>query len=124
MKSRPVRPQVKVIVCGSASFDDRAKVRNALDRLHARREITLLIHGANPGPDVHAAEWAKDRGVEVRAFPSVNKRDRHADDTDKHYSMMQLGPDGLVAFPGDFFSADLVRYAEGRGVRPWYPYGP
>jgi hypothetical protein len=121
---RPVRPQVKIIVCGSASFDDRTKVRNALDRLHARREIVLLMHAGNPGPDAHAGEWAGDRGVPLKVFPPTNQRNRHADDDQRRFEMFREGPTGIVAFSGDFFTQDLLEEAEAQGIKPWRPYGP
>ena len=121
--ARPVRPKVKIIVCGSASFDDRTKVRNALDRLHARREVVLLMTAGNPGPDGHAGEWAKDRGVPLKVFPSQNQRDRHADDDQRRFLMFHEGPTGVVAFPGDFFTDELIAEAEVQGIQPWRPYG-
>lgn len=121
--TRPLRPQVTIIVCGSASFDDRAKVRAALDRLHARREIVLLMHAANPGPDLHAGAWANDRGVPMKVFPAMNKRDRHADDDQRRLEMFREGPDGVVAFPADFYTEDLLAEAAIRGIKAWRPYG-
>jgi len=39
-----------VIVFGGRDYDDRDRVFAALDRVHERQAITLLVHGARHGP--------------------------------------------------------------------------
>jgi hypothetical protein len=52
-----------VIVCGGRDYADGAFVFLALDYLHARRGIDLLIEGGQTGADRHARHWAESLGV-------------------------------------------------------------
>jgi hypothetical protein len=36
---------MRVLVCGGRDFDDLTLLGDALERVHARHVITLLIHG-------------------------------------------------------------------------------
>ncbi|CAQ71565.1 SLOG family protein [Cupriavidus taiwanensis] len=42
------------LVTGGREYDDREWVWAVLDRVHARRTITLLIQGEATGADAHA----------------------------------------------------------------------
>jgi hypothetical protein len=57
-----------LLVTGSRSITDRAKVFAALDAYVRKHEqqLTLLIHGGAIGVDTLAGEWAQERGVPVK----------------------------------------------------------
>jgi hypothetical protein len=58
---------MRVLITGGRSFENRYLLVEALDRLHEERGITTLIHGAAKGADALAGKWAWTRGIEVIA---------------------------------------------------------
>jgi SLOG family YspA-like protein len=58
---------MRVLVCGGRDFDDLPLLGDALERVHARHVITLLIHGGAQGADIAAHHWAGFK--RVLAFP-------------------------------------------------------
>ena len=69
---------MRVLVCGSRTFEDEGTLNRALDGLVWQRgfRCTTLIHGAARGADLLAAEWARitneydDGDIEILAFPA------------------------------------------------------
>lgn len=115
---------MKVLVCGGRNYWKPSQVNRALARLHAERGITLLIHGDAPGADKMADAWAKEVGVEVRAFPANWDAFGPGAGPIRNQCMLDYGkPDGVVAFPGGAGTADMVKRAEEAGLKVWKPYG-
>ena len=115
---------MKLLVCGGRDYTDRAALCAALDRVHARRGIELIIHGAARGADTLAAEWAKVRGIPSRPFPALWDVDGKAAGFIRNQRMLDCGkPDGLAAFPGGRGTADMINRARSAGVPVWQPYG-
>lgn len=117
-------PNMRILVCGGRNFWQPSKVNRALAHLHATRGITLLIHGAAPGADKLADDWAKAAGVERLPFPAdwagLGKRAGPV----RNQQMLDEGaPDAVVAFPGGDGTRDMVRRAKACGLRVWRPYG-
>jgi|JI9StandDraft_1071089.scaffolds.fasta_scaffold123601_3 hypothetical protein len=54
---------MKVAVVGSRDFTERQRLYSKLDRLQAKRQITLVISGGARGVDTFAVDWAKSRGI-------------------------------------------------------------
>lgn len=114
-----------LLVCGGRAYSDRAAVYAALDRAHAHRPITLLVHGGASGADSLSAEWARERGVRCRAF-TISKHEwrvhgRAAGPMRNARMLAEARPDGVVAFPGGAGTADMVRQARAAGVPVWTP---
>lgn len=61
---------IRLLVCGGRDFRDRWAIYNRLDMIRADRGISCIISGAASGADHIAANWAKDRGVDLREFPA------------------------------------------------------
>jgi hypothetical protein len=61
---------MRVLVCGGRDFSDKVMLASALDAIHADRPFSLVIHGAAPGADTLAGEWADSRGIPVAPFPA------------------------------------------------------
>jgi len=61
---------MRVVVTGGRGFRDTSKSFSALDALHARRKITVLIAGEADGLDKRARVWAKRRGVPFLPMPA------------------------------------------------------
>lgn len=114
-----------LLVTGGRYYSNRDAVFSALDRAHAKRAITLLVHGGATGADALANEWAVARGIPHRAY-SVTKfewmRYGSAAGPIRNGRMLEEAkPDGVVAFPGGKGTADMIRRAEAAGLPIWRP---
>jgi hypothetical protein len=122
------RKPMRVIVCGGRDYWDKQAIFEALDRLHQTRGIDCVIHGAAKGADYLASQWAAARGVPCETYPADWDDINHPDavirsrKNGKPYNakagpirnqkMIDTGkPDGVVAFPGDKGTADMIRRA-------------
>lgn len=116
---------MRLLVCGGRDYAEREHVYACLDRLHAKRPVTLLIHGAAKGADSLAADWAKARGIEALPFPIAPEDwDRHGRNAGpmRNQTMLDKGtPEGVVAFPGGNGTADMVRRSQRAGLVVWFP---
>ena len=132
---------MRVLVCGGRTFGvapyngtsetveralfEAAWLFRALDRLHERKPITVLIHGAAAGADTHAGAWAKRRGVEVKPYPADWKTHPRTAGSIRNRLMLTDGrPELVVAFPGGKGTANMVALARGAGVQVWEPREP
>lgn len=103
-----------IIVCGGRGYADRAQLFKTLDSIHDHSTITLLVHGAAPGADSLAGEWAVDRGVPVRAFPADWKKNFRAAGPIRNQQMIdETDASVLVAFPGGKGTKDMI----GRAIK-------
>ncbi|SAL02898.1 hypothetical protein AWB80_08465 [Caballeronia pedi] len=114
---------MRLLVCGGRDFTDTLAVFGALDRAHAKREITLVIHGACPtGADNLAEKWAKSREIPYLGHPAPWKLyDKAAGPMRNRAMLEEWKPEGVVAFPGGSGTADMVRRARDAGVTVWEP---
>lgn len=62
---------LRLLVTGSRTYADTARLHATLDALHRKHAIEVLIHGACHlgGADILAGAWAESRGVPVAAYP-------------------------------------------------------
>lgn len=115
---------MRILVCGGRGYSRRIEAFMALDRLHERRLVTLIIHGAARGADEIADQWARMNNIERLPFPADWKLHGLAAGPLRNGRMLREGkPDGVVAFPGGRGTADMVKQAEAAGVKVWRPYG-
>ncbi|MEX3764514.1 DUF2493 domain-containing protein [Paraburkholderia phenoliruptrix] len=114
---------MRLIVCGGRDYDDWVAIYAALDRAHAKRPITLLIHGAcETGADKHAENWAKDREIPYLGVPAQwKKHGKRAGPLRNQKMLDHTEPAGVVAFPGGSGTADMTRRARGAGLKVWEP---
>lgn len=108
---------MRVLVCGGRDFTNRAYVLLTLDKLHAQRPISDLIHGGASGADALAGEWAAHkRGI--RRYISKPDWDRHgkAAGPIRNAHMLTWKPDLVVAFPGGKGTAHMVKIAREAGI--------
>ena len=115
------RPLVRVIVCGGRDFADRAAVYRALDHLHSLRSVVELIQGGAPGADRLAAEWAAERLVKATEVRADWNRYGPSAGPKRNRKMLELKPDGVVAFPGGRGTMDMISAATEAGVPVWHP---
>ncbi len=118
----PDRMGKVVIVCGGRDYDDKEAVFAALDKLHKKSRIGLLIHGSARGADTLAEKWAKSREVMYLGVPAQWSlgtgragplRNREMGDITKI--------DGLVAFPGGSGTEHMCNYAKTLNIPIWRP---
>lgn len=109
---------MRLLVCGGRDYADKERVFETLDRVHTKRQITLLIHGQATGADTLAKLWAKSRGVALVEFPANWTGEGDAAGPIRNQRMLDLvPPDGVVAFPGQAGTPDMCRRAEAAGVK-------
>jgi len=91
---------VRVLACGSRTFEDQAKVWKALDDLlNLSLTGVTIIHGAARGADSLAAEWAGSRRCPVEAFPADWKKYGKRAGYVRNRQMLDEGnPDLVLAF--------------------------
>ena len=107
----------RVLVCGGRDYNDRWKLESTLDIAHAEHGFIRLIHGAAPGADTLAGDWADKRGLAVVAYPADWKRHGKAAGPMRNQRMLEDGrPDVVIAFPGGSGTADMVRRAKEAGI--------
>lgn len=119
-----------MLVCGGRDYRDRAFVFRALDRAHAKRPITLVIHGACKdkrtgelcGADRWAQEWAVDREIPYLGVPARWTSEGNAAGPKRNARMLEVyRPEGVTAFPGGAGTADMTSQAKAAGLQVWEP---
>lgn len=125
---------MRVLVCGGRQFanpnvqgkppaevfEETCQLNEALDALHTKPGflITCIIHGAAPGADTAAANWADDHGVNVERYPAEWRLYGSAAGPMRNAKMLAQGmPDLVVAFPGNRGTRDMVRRANRAGIK-------
>ncbi len=114
---------MKILVCGGRDYADRERVYDALDAAHRRNRITELIHGAAPGADILAGEWAEERKVACKPFPADWRKHGKSAGPRRNQQMLEYGPEGVIALPGGSGTRDMVMRAMLAKVPVWRPYG-
>ena len=115
--TRKANEPMKILVCGGRDYYDSVKVYRILDALHAKAEITLLVHGDARGADTLAGMWAKDRKVPCMAYPANWTKHGTAAGPIRNKLMLKLEkPEIVVAFPGGSGTAHMRRIAENAGI--------
>lgn len=113
---------MRVLVCGGRDYADRDAVYSALDKLHAKVHITLIIEGGQTGADRLARDWAKLRGIEYETEDADWKRYGPAAGPIRNALMLtKHRPEGVVAFPGTKGTPDMCRRAVEAGLKVWKP---
>lgn len=119
-----------VIVCGGRDFADASFVVTALDALHRKTPITVLLNGGAEGADRHALVWAASAGVDRITYHANWKKYGTAAGPRRNADMLkaaisigaQLGETvGVVAFPGGPGTADMKRQSQNANVKVWEP---
>jgi hypothetical protein len=105
--------------CSSAAVvtDDCDKLNVVLRSLWLSCD-DVIIHGAAPGADTLAGQWAADKGIPVEAFPADWEKHGRAAGPIRNKQMLDDGkPDLVVAFPGGWGTANMCKQAREAGVR-------
>lgn len=113
---------MKALVCGGRDFTDRDALFAALDRAHAKRPLTMVIHGGAKGADTLAGQWASARGILSARVDALWDAHGKAAGPRRNRAMLELFPEGVIAFPGGAGTADMVAAAREAGVPVWQPF--
>jgi len=113
-----------VITCGGRGFDDWALVHATMVRYKSGTiptDLLVVIHGAARGADTYVANWCTLNGVEQWTFPANWTRFGGAAGPIRNARMLDVGLhfgiERVIAFPGGWGTADMVRRATEAGVR-------
>lgn len=113
---------VRIIVCGGRDYADRRHVSGVLDKIHTLRGVSEIIQGECPtGADRWAREWAVSYGIKLTRCRAEWEKYKKRAGPIRNRQMLELKPDGVVAFPGGAGTADMCRAAEESGVPVYRP---
>lgn len=110
---------MKVIVCGSRSWDDVAKMREVLDTLP---EGTVIVHGGAPGADKMAGSLARKRGFSPIVYPAQWDKHGKAAGPIRNRQMLDVElPDLVIAFWDGVSrgTKDMIDETERRRIELW-----
>lgn len=110
---------MRVLVCGGRDYSDSEFVHWCLNTLHARKAITLVIHGCASGADTFAEEWTREiDGCTSYGVPADWKKHGSRAGPVRNRLMLEHGkPDLVVAFDGGAGTRDMTSAATAAGVR-------
>lgn len=94
-------------------------LRETLDDFHKTLgPFTDLIHGAAPGADAHAAQWALKNRLTINSWKADWKRHGKAAGPIRNQQMIDNGkPDLVIAFPGGRGTADMIARAKAASIK-------
>lgn len=111
-----------ILVAGGRNYLNMSALTEALDRLHAKRPVTLLVHGAAKGADTLSGRWARDRSIACTPYPPSRKLDGPGWDWKYRRNARMLHsakPHLVVAFPGGPGTKHMVQTAKAAGYQVW-----
>jgi hypothetical protein len=113
---------MRLLVCGGRDYDDEPTMFAILDRVHAKRAITLLIHGGGGLADETAGCWAASRGIPIKVYRADWKTHGRSAGPIRNQQMIDEGkPDGGIGFPGGDGTSDMLRRLRSAGLPVWEP---
>lgn len=112
---------MRVLVCGGRNYADAGAVDRALDAVHRKHGITLLIEGGARGADRLARSWAQRNAVRYQTYEAQwLKYGTAIAGKMRNSQMLAEGkPDAVVALPGGTGTADMIKKAEAAGLPVW-----
>ncbi len=108
---------MRLLVCGGRDYADSAAMFLVLDRLHAWKPVTEVIHGGAKGADQLAGAWAHSHRLPVTIFQASWATFGNSVGPVRNARMLHEGkPDRVLAFAGGKGTGDMVRQALTAGV--------
>lgn len=106
-----------VLITGGRDYKNQRELFAVLDRLHAERGFTFLVHGDAPGADQMAHRWAKKRGVQPVAMEALWDVDGDAAGSKRNKRMLEFAkPSLIIAFSGGRGTANMMKIGFDAGV--------
>ena len=101
-----------VQITGGREYKQTRYLFAVLDRIHAERGFTFLVHGDARGADQMAHRWAKSRGVQPVAMEALWDVEGDPAGTRRNQRMWDLHHAPLtVGFPGGTGTANMMKIA-------------
>lgn len=114
---------LSVVVVGPRTLSRRAPVLAVLEKAHLHKRIAKVIHGGTPGPELMAAQWASDLGLEVVCCAADWVLHQELAGINRNMRMIvDYSPDGVIIFPGPLFGEDLAARAGAAKIPVWRPW--
>ena len=105
-----------VAIAGGKDIDNPAAVIAQLNKTRAKYEDMILVHGGGPGVEKIAANWADRNGVhQIVCKPDWDRHGRAAPFR-RNEELLNLLPKGVIAFPGNGITENLVDRARQLGI--------
>ena len=105
-----------VAIAGGRDVANPAAVIARLDMARAKYADIILVHGGGPGVERIAAQWADRNGVhQIVCKPDWNRHGRAAPFR-RNDELLNLLPKGVIAFPGNGITENLVDKARQLGI--------
>ena len=105
-----------VAVAGGKNVGNPGIVTAYLDKARAKYANLVLVHGGGPGVDRVAAQWAERNGLnQVVCRPDWDAHGRAAPFR-RNDELLNLLPKGVIAFPGNGITDNLVDKAIKLGI--------
>ena len=109
-------PDGTLVAVAGGRHADAGDVFESLDKARAKYADIVLVHGGGPGVDRIAAQWAERHGVhQVVCKPDWNAHGRAAPFR-RNDELLNLLPKGVIAFPGNGITDNLVDKARSMGI--------
>jgi hypothetical protein len=104
---------MKVLICGGRFYEDRDVFFHVMDGIHNSSKVTKVIQGGADGADHLAWVWACTRDIPVITYEAEWGKYGAAAGPIRNTRMLEEGkPDLVIAFPGNYGTADMVRKSE------------
>lgn len=111
---------MRILVTGGREYANAAVVSMALDAVHRKHGITLLIQGGAHGADRLAVQWAVTRGIPwITEHANWKQYGKAAGILRNAAMLVKHKPEAVVAFPGGDGTADMIARAEAANVPVW-----
>ncbi|CEJ14075.1 hypothetical protein BN1110_04402 [bacterium YEK0313] len=108
---------MRLLICGGRHYDDADAIRQALDRQHRERPVSVLVHGGLAGIGSTAEAWAREHNVHVIRYPpNWTLLGSRAEAHRNAFMLTDSRPDFVIAFPGGRDTLELLRMARAAGL--------
>lgn len=107
---------IRLLVCGGRDYNDYIKLSQVLREIHEKVGIAEIIHGDATGADSMAGHWGNLQGITVTPVPANWKGLACAAGRIRNKKMLDMKPDGVVAFPGGNGTKHMVSIARKAGI--------
>lgn len=108
---------MKLLVCGGRDYQDAEKVTDILNRINERKGISVIIEGGAHGADRLAQQWAGENGIHYATVRANWEFHGKAAGPKRNSAMLELLPDGVVAFPGGRGTQNMIYQARSLGIK-------
>ncbi len=109
---------MRVVVFGGRDFHNERMAFKALDQVHKKYGITVVIDGVAAGADYLGHKWAVSRGIENVRFPAQWDKFGKSAGPIRNRQMIEEGlPDMGVAFPGGRGTDNMKSQLKTNGIK-------